>query len=158
MIPVFQPVPGRLVQQVQVDYTTRTSTAATFPIDDTTPQITEGAEVFTLAITPKSTSNRLFIHAFAMLVHDTATGVGVMCLFRDAVANALATTYMFTLGTTTLIPVILNFTELAPAASATTYRVRIGVDANNLYINRAASGNFFNSTVYSGMWIREYAP
>ena len=50
---------GGGIQTIHKDYRTFFSTTALIPLDDTIPQNTEGAEVFTPAITPTSTSNFL---------------------------------------------------------------------------------------------------
>ena len=50
---------GSVVQVVNKQISSIVSGTTPIPYDDTIPQNTEGVEVFTLAITPKSASNKL---------------------------------------------------------------------------------------------------
>lgn len=98
------------------------------PYDDTIPQITEGDEYMTLAITPKSATNKLLIEVVCVLANsDTgAHEVLTAALFQDATANAIA-------GISNHIsfvnePIILNFKHfmVAGTTSETTFRLRAG--------------------------------
>ena len=59
--------------------------------DDSIPQNTEGDEYMTLAITPKSVTNKLKIEVVAVLSNSSAaTHSMLVALFQDAGANAIA--------------------------------------------------------------------
>lgn len=53
---------GGVVQAVDVRTNAATDITAVIPADDTIPQISEGSEAMSVAITPKSASNKLLIH------------------------------------------------------------------------------------------------
>jgi hypothetical protein len=95
-------------------------------LDNTIPQITEGAEVFALAIQPSSTSNRLRMR-FSGFVEQSAAGYITAALFRDAVANAV---YATTRGQGTVSNggrgFEWTFDIAVPDTTAQTWRVRIG--------------------------------
>ena len=62
-----------------------------FPEDDTIPQITEGDEFLTQAITPKSASSTISIEVHIFYSQSTGTRSGC-ALFKDSGADALAFT------------------------------------------------------------------
>lgn len=73
--------------ETTVDATIR-STSATIPLDNTKPQISEGAEAFSLSYTPKRSDSKLFIEA---TFYATATGLTQQCaLFMSSQNDCLA--------------------------------------------------------------------
>ena len=108
---------------------TQTGAVATgvvgIPWDDTIPQITEGDQYMTLAITPTNTNNILYIEVVAILAYTTADRI-TAALFQDATAGALAAAGEYTGTTSTAI--VINFIHKMTAGtiSATTFRVRAG--------------------------------
>ena len=83
---------GKIVQAVNVTDHTLSTTTATIPQDNTTPQNTEGLELFTLAITPTSASNKLLILADVNMANTGAIITRIVALFQDSTAGALAVT------------------------------------------------------------------
>lgn len=82
-------VGGKLLQAV--NFTTGAYAAGTtiMPLDNTIPQITEGTQFMSLAITPKSATSKLKI-TVAYAVSVTAPTHIIGALFRDSTANAIA--------------------------------------------------------------------
>ena len=72
---------GKIVQVVNVTDHTLSTTTATIPQDNTTPQNTEGLELFTLAITPTSASNKLLILADVNMANTGAIITSIVALF-----------------------------------------------------------------------------
>jgi hypothetical protein len=114
-----------LVQVVNVQDGAVATGTTTIPNDDTIPQITEGDEFMTLAITPTSATNKLKIEVYVVIARSVADWVAA-CLFQDSTANALAGVNEY--QTTTNTPVVLSFQHYMTAGttSATTFRVRGG--------------------------------
>ncbi len=82
---------GVPVQVVSVGSSAVATGTTTIPVDDTIPQITEGNEFMTLAITPRSATNRLLIRVVFHLSHGSVSTANlVAALFQDSTANALA--------------------------------------------------------------------
>lgn len=81
---------GAVVQVVNTQTGAMATGATTIPQDDTIPQIGEGNEYMTLAITPKSATNKLKIDVVFNLTNSAAVFHMIAALFQDAVANALA--------------------------------------------------------------------
>jgi len=147
-------VVGSSVQRVYNEYLTWGSTATAIPTDDTIPLITEGVEIITVAITPKSTAHKLRITAVVNCSANAVANVNA-AIFRDAEVNALAawTVVIATAGWGEQI--ILRFEETAPSTSAITYRLRIGPNANTMYINGAHSARQFGGVAKTTLTVEE---
>jgi hypothetical protein len=152
---------GSVVQVVNYQtgaVSTDTGTAMTF--NDDIPQITEGKEYMTLAITPKSATNKLKIDVIVYYAPYNSGDDWCVALFQDATAGALAAqsnqtysayndggsaslTYFMTAGTT----------------SATTFRVRCGagVSSGTNTFNGIASGRIYGGVMMSSITITEIA-
>ena len=154
-----------LVQMTNTDVGSVATGTTVIPDDDTIPQITEGDQYMTLAITPKSASNILYI---TVVLHGSSSNNGdvvAAALFQDATANALAVGFSHTAGLVAASQVhniVFIHKMTAGTTSATTFRVRAGVStAGTLTFNGAASsGKYGNSagTISSSITIMEVSP
>lgn len=151
-----QVVSGFAVQQVSVLSTVVATGTTVIPIDDTTPQNTEGDQYMNLAITPKSASNTLVIQIVAMLANSAATPYLVGTLFQDSTVGALAAGLQ---QTTANSPLMFNlvYTMAAGTTSATTFKFRAGGGgAGTTTFNGQAAGRFFGAIAKSSIVITEY--
>ena len=144
---------GIVVQRVFVESTTKATSTALWPVgrpwDNTIPQIDEGVETMTLAITPTNASNKLHIEARQMCSNSTATENQAMMLFQDTTANALAGTSQQQMQAVrdTGLGLILNHYMTAGTTSETTFRIRIG---NGAYTHNHTGGTMtFNGVADS---------
>ena len=145
---------GTVVQMVTTAFSTATSTTATFPDDDTIPQIGEGTEWFTRAITPTSTTNRLVIQISAHVAATAGSFPGV-ALFQDATADALAGTRGSNVNGT-VQELVMHHEMAAGTTSSTTFRVRFGADTGTTYINQKNTGaRFWGGVITSRITIWE---
>lgn len=147
---------GMPVQIVSSSSTAVATTTALIPLDDTIPQITEGAEFMTQTITPKSATNTLVIDA-TLFISPTIANHIIGALFQDATANALAASdqYITTGGGATMLRVTNTMT--AGTTSSTTFRIRVGaLSAGTLTFNGIASGRLFGAINKSVFTITEY--
>ncbi len=119
------PLPGQPVQSQQ-NYTGAVATGTTaIPYDDTIPQITEGDQYMTQAITPTSGANLLEID-WRLQITNTSTGAGqCVALFQDATAGALVANFQYQAGS---VPQINNgsWAMVAGTTSSTTLKLRGG--------------------------------
>ena len=147
----------QLIQNLNTTTGAMATGTTTIPQDDTIPQITEGTQFMTLAITPTSATSVLQIDVIAIISLDTA-GFGVfMPLFRDAVANALAVSYFQTNGANAPQTIPLKYIMVAGTTSAITFRVRIGGQlASTVTFNGRAGGALMGGTLASSITIKEY--
>lgn len=135
------------------------------PWDDTIPQITEGSEVLTVAITPKKTADLLVIEGTINWVEPVNhSNYFTVALFRDAGVNAIATAVdgasngngrCTANGYTQICTMPIRFTLVAGSTAATTFRLRAGLDGGNVYINQANDGRKLGGTLYSTLSVTE---
>ncbi|NGO63965.1 hypothetical protein G6N76_09790 [Rhizobium daejeonense] len=79
---------GSVVDSVVGSYTANadiTGASAVIPVDDSVPQITEGVELISVTITPKSTTNKLRIRYSGFMSVSQISGVGI-AIFKGTAA------------------------------------------------------------------------
>ena len=153
---------GLVVQVVNVHDGAAATGTTTIPHDTSIPQISEGTEFMTLAITPTNASNKLIIRVEAFHT-SSATGKWILgALFQDSTANALSGAMPFycpaaspsTIGS----EVIIQHYMTAGTTSATTFRYRAGTDHAATISFNGQSGNVrFGGTLCSSITIWEIA-
>lgn len=148
--------PGEVVQVAQ----TATGAVATgttlMPTDDTIPQITEGDEYMTQAITPTSAINRLEIESQAHISSSVLGASLATAIFQDATASAVAAT--FTTNTTAgdINSAIVRHTKAAGTTSSTTFRVRSGAStAGTTTFNGTGGGRRLGGVMASYIKVTE---
>lgn len=154
------PTPGQLVQ-VAMNQTGAVATGTTaIPADDTIPQITEGDQYMTQAITPTSAANLLEIEAVIARFSTSSGGTNNMgcALFQDATANALAATAADASATAISISLPpIKHKMVAGTASSTTFKVRAGgsVGATTTF-NGGAGARVYGGVLASSIYVREF--
>ena len=148
---------GHVVQIVNVQNVTSQTNTTAIPFDDTIPQKTEGHEKMTLAITPKSSSNKLL---FNVVVHaaSAASSQYITCaLFQDTTANAIAVASTHTsTGDQRIISLPLIYYMTAGTASATTFKIRVGAsDTGATTFNGVSTNRQLGGVLTSSMTITE---
>jgi hypothetical protein len=141
---------------------TQTGTVATgtttIPFDNTIPQITEGTEFMTLAITPNSSTNVLFIQVDFVCSYSIGNTM-TAALFQDSTANALAAASEYQTTATGITTISFNHRMVAGTTSATTFRIRAGGETAGTMTFNGISGNQYMGGVYtSSISITEFAP
>lgn len=136
------------------------ATSGTIPLDDTLPQINEGAEVAALAvsITPQHVDNilelELYVHGFITNANSTA----VAALFQDANINAIAATYQSGGNNTDMdMRLLIKHRMVAGTTSEIDFTVRLGVTAGTLTVNGRSGARLFGGAVVSSLIVREIA-
>jgi hypothetical protein len=152
---------GSVVQVVNYQTGAYATGSTAIPLDDTIPQITEGTEVMTLAITPTSATNKLKI-TVCVSAGSASGGSVTTALFmavsgQDAIADALAATRgqqaveNLKLQNTTFIHYMT-----AGTTSAITFRVRCGTNATAaFYFNGETNARLFGGVCASSITIEE---
>jgi hypothetical protein len=153
---------GRCIQQVFTSSATSTTTNVVIPTDNTIPQNTEGIQIMTLSITPKSASNMLYIYAVVPIggpaaADDTFTAIA---LFQDSTANALAANAQDSGNVGQNRPVMaleLEHIMTAGTTSATTFAIRVGVTTtgNTITINGYSGTRRYGGVEFAFMYIFE---
>lgn len=144
------------IVQVLSTQTGAVSTGTTIiPRDDTIPQITEGTQVLSRAITPSNAANILQIdvvlHASCSVTSDI-----VAALFQDSGANAVAVASMYATTNVGVMAVVLRHRMVAGTVSATTFSVRAGpITAGTLTVNGSSGGRYYGGVYASSITITE---
>lgn len=162
-LPVVQPIysPESLVGSVvqTANYQTGALQTGTTVLlaDDTIPQNTEGNEFMTLAFTPRSATNKLKITVNAFTAMSTGIGtVTTMALFQDSTADAIAATVTSAPQAHAPISSTLVHYMTAGTTSATTFKVRMGLNgAGTITFNGANSGRLYGGVAASSITIEE---
>ena len=148
---------GKVKQMVYANFQTATSSTGAMPYDNTIPQITEGREIMTLAITPTSASSLLKIEVI-MQGSISNHAQYQMALFQDSTADALAVARVRgdAQAAVHLENNSLMFVMVAGTTSATTFRTRFGAVSGTSYFNSAADAtSAFGGRCNSAMVITE---
>ncbi len=147
---------GTVVQVVNTQTSAVDTTTNAIPIDDTIPQQggSEGKEIMTATITPKSATNKLKITVLAWQNTSIAATVG-LALFQDSTANALAATSVTNSSSAHYDVVSLVHYMTAGTTSATTFKVRIGTDGGTLTLNGTGGARRFGGVASSSITIEE---
>jgi hypothetical protein len=148
---------GIPVQVVSTNYSAVGTTTNLIPEDDTIPQIGEGTEFMTQAITPKSTTNRLQIRIKAFVSQSAASNDIIGALFQDATANALAAQDVYVGAAGGPVNLVIEHDMLAGTIAATTFRFRAGLAAaGTLTFNGFGGARKFGGITLSSITITEY--
>lgn len=142
---------GDIVQRVHNAVSAYATGSTVIPLDDTIPQITEGDQYMTQAITPTSAINKLRIayHGWYTLPNAHSSVIG---LFQDTTANALAATAMHGVN-----PIMASLVHIMTAGttSATTFKIRIGGTSDSIQFNGWSGGRMFGGVSNNTLEIEE---
>ncbi len=149
---------GAIIQVVGTSYSASVSGTVTIPNDDSIPQITEGNEVMSLAITPGHTSNQLLVSCSAF-VNLAAAAQTVIALFNTDVhtGNALFVTNGQTqAGADEYGSLSFEYLLNAPVTSSTTFTVRGGGSSGAFGLNSNPAGSRkYGAVAKSSLIIKE---
>jgi len=150
---------GKVLQYVQTQVTANATTTGTFPHDDTIPQISEGGEFITLAITPTASDSTLVIEVTAHIVATSSNRIAISAVFVDTTANALSGGCWKSFCPTVedWVPHTIRIALSAASTSARTYRFRAGANLGGCEMNSDDAGTDFGGNIASYMSITEYA-
>jgi hypothetical protein len=148
---------GVVVQVVNVTDHTLSTTTATIPQDTSTPQNSEGLELFTLAITPTSASNKLVITADVNMASTGAIITRIVALFQDSTASALAVTGTASDTNNGPTAVHLSHYMTAGTTSSTTFKIRVGGNTTGTISVNGSNGTIIWNKCSSQITITEIA-
>lgn len=136
---------GVIIDRAYATYTTNAALSTLIPRDDTIPQNTEGTEILSASITPKSATNRIRVTFTGFGAVSTAASM-IAALFVDTDAAAIYAMASFQAAADYHGP--LNFVyEYTPGdTSAHTYKVRVGPSTGTMRLNGNSSSRFFGGT------------
>jgi hypothetical protein len=145
---------GTIVQVVNTQTGSVATCSTIIPYDDTIPQITEGDQVMSLAITPKSVSNKLKIDVVAHVSATPSTSMTV-ALFQDSTANALASGFTISYYNDEIVNIKFTYFMSAGTVSSTTFKVRAGTGTGTLTFNGYGGNRIHGGVLTSSITITE---
>lgn len=144
---------GSVVQIVNTETGAVATGTTDIPDDDTIPQITEGDEYMTLAVTPTSATNKLKTDVVAFW--DVSDNVTVItALYIGTTANAVAAGYYRGYSNNNKQ---INFSHFMDAGTtgAMTFRVRIGCVGSTITFNGYSGARKLGGVMASSVTITE---
>ena len=147
-----------VVQQVYTQTGAYGTGTTNIPVDDTIPQKTEGDEYMTLAITPKSATNKLRISVVFIASMSPNDWVGV-ALFQGDVDSAIAAGVGTPFSVNQPVPVCFTHSMVSGTTSEITFKVRAGgTSGSSLYFNGRVGARFWGGVLASSITITELKP
>lgn len=136
--------PGSILQTVEATpYAANTNITTVIPSDDTIPQIGEGTQILTLAITPLFADSKIRLW-FQGTFSINAVSSGIAALFRSPVTNAIKATNQTVSAANQINNLALQFSDSPATTSAVTYTIRTGPgSASTMRYNGTPSARFF---------------
>lgn len=147
------------VRQIVTSFTGSVSSTTTqLPADNTPPQNTEGAQFLTATITPQSATSNLLVMANVGASTPSAVATVTAALFRDSATSAFAVAAEAAPNINAATPFAMSFVVSSGSTSATTFRLRMGMNvAGTLYFNGySGPTTYFGGLCASGITIIEY--
>jgi hypothetical protein len=149
---------GKVLQFAETSTGAVATGTTLIPYDDTIPQITEGDEYLSLAVTPESASSDLLIE---VVVHGAMSSGAyfTVALFEDGTNDALSVAnFASNLTGGAQQTTCLRYVVAAGSTSARTYKVRIGGNtAGTFTLNGTGSGRRFGGRMISSLTVTEIA-
>lgn len=147
------------IVQTVADFDSSVATGTTvIPPDATIPQITEGDEYLSVAITPKSANNYIEIDVTVQGSTNHNSAHDVAALFVAGTANALAAAAARADNTYSMV-FQFSYRALAGSTSARTYSVRAGPGtAATFTFNGQNGAAALGGVMMSSLVVREVAP
>ena len=146
---------GSVLQVVNSQTGAVATTAVNLPIDDTIPQITEGGQALSLAITPTSATSKLQF-SVSLMISPSITAFIVGALFQGATASAIASGWSYIGGGGTTI-VSFNHFMTSGTTSPTTFTVRYGSNGGTMTLNGMGGARYLGGVLSSSITITEIA-
>ena len=149
----FANFPDGMSNKVVRKYGDRQTSSSAIPLDNTIPQITEGAEFMSVSFKPSSVSSKIRIRVVAYC-QDNVTRGTTIALF-DGSTNAIAVGHALLYDAYPL-PLTVNYEYVAGTTSPITFSVRIGDDSGNaITMNGVGSTAYFNNKFASFIEVEE---
>jgi len=147
-------VGGKVVQQITGAVAKATFTSA-IPDDDTTPTVTEGTEIHSQAITPSSTSNKIFITGSIEGSSSAANGWGIT-VFRGSTC-ILTVHQTQAMGSTQPNQCSINVLDSPSSTDAVTYSVRAGcmTGSSAIFVQRRGTEKYNNTMALNSVTLQE---
>lgn len=144
--------PG-LLQLVATNTGDLVTCATAVPQTDSVPQVTQGNQVFSLSITPKSAASKLRLR-FTAFVSGTSVMNPSAALFNSSSANAIAATSGTIASASYRVLLAIDHVVTSGTTGELTFTVRVGGDAT-VYVNGVGASRLFGGAGNASFSIEE---
>lgn len=152
----FQPLyPGVVIDRVYAEYATNADISTIIPWDDTVPQNTEGVQVLSVSITPKSTTNRLRAIVSCWGGRTAGGEIFSAALFVNSTANALKASSATSQGSSAPSELTLIHEWVPGSTSSQTINIRVGPQTNTFRLNGSNGGRIFGGVAAATIVVEE---
>jgi len=147
--------PGCAIDRAYAEYTASTGLTTVIPADDTIPQNTEGTQILTASITPKSTTNRLRVR-FQAQISAAAAAYACAALFLNSNASSVAASTAFVAAANNISTLTIEHEFVPGATTSQTLNVRVGPGAaGTIYVNGISTGRLFGGVFKATLVVEE---
>jgi hypothetical protein len=145
---------GFVVDRAYAEYTANAALSTLIPSDDTIPQVTEGTQILSVTITPKSTTNRLRIFWRGTAA---ASDVGNICAaaFVNGAANAVAAESNTAGSIAFRYHMTLAHEYVPGTTSAQTITIRVGAASGTVRLNGSDTARLLGGAMRSTLIVEE---
>lgn len=150
---------GVLQVQTTVFGDVSASGGVALPVDNTIPVSTEGTQMLTITMTPKSAGSKLRVGASGMFsLAFSANNKGAIMMVRDTAGSAFAARAATWVASDEYVPISLEATVSSNAASSTIFALRIGPNnaGDNLRVNGNSIGRIFGGVSPLTLTVTEF--
>ena len=145
---------GAVIDRAYAEYTANANLSATIPRDNSIPQVTEGTQILSVTITPKSVANRLRVRFNGQFAGSG--NYSMMAVFVNGATNAVAAKYHYNGGGASGGDEgFLEFEFVPGSTSAQTITVRVGPDSGTIRMNGTSSGAMLGGVIMSALVVEE---
>lgn len=146
-----------VVQEVDATYAANASLGTSIPYDDTIPQVTEGTQILSVTITPKSIASKMVISFTGFGGNPDASSNLSAALFSSVVgANAINAQAFTTAGSDRVQAFSISHVDTPGVLTPVTYQIRVGSDGSAMRMNGNSGGRKFGGSASSRLIVREY--
>lgn len=140
--------PGSIIQTVfATPYTANANITAIIPGDDSVPQITEGGQILTLAISPRFVDSTILLRFQGNVARTVASGGIGAAMFRNTVSDTIGSSFIVSASAGNPLPIEIEDMDSPATTSATTYTVRAGpTSAGTIRFNGQTGTRIFGGT------------
>jgi hypothetical protein len=150
---------GTVAQEIVLTSAATDSTATAIPNDTSKPQIGEGKQVFSQAITPLNANSIITVEAVLQLSH-ASTGTDLAAVIFDSAVSATDSVAVGPVAAagTHMTPAVAFYSVTAGSTSSRTISVRYGGNTGTTFLNQGSSTAYYGGTIVSKVTIRETLP
>lgn len=148
---------GAIVQRVYAQTATYSGISTVIPYDNSIPQSSEGTQVLTVSITPKSAANKLLVTITLQVGSNSGLDAVVAALFKDSeTAARAAASYMPTENRSGTATLTIQYEMTAGGTGAIDFKVRMGPGSTgDAYLNGDDSERKFGGVQVSSIVVTE---